>query len=249
MIVTFKQLGNYGRIGNSLFEMAATIGYAKKYGVDYVFPKWEHSDFFNIPQEKFVDIKKIKNTYQYDEPKFEYSEIPFKENLNLHGYFQSWKYFNHCKDYIKNIFSPKVNHYNKDLYNGMCSIHVRRTDYLKFPNHHPVLYMDYYKEAMDISNCNKFIIISDDPEWCFENFKSTSNKEINIVSKGDAYFDFSLMISIENSIIANSSFSWWAAWLGTSPNKKVVAPKNWFGPALKPTHPIDDLIPPDWVLI
>lgn len=249
MIVTFKQLGNYGRLGNGLFQVAATIGYAKKHNLNYVFPKWEHSHFFQIPQETFKDLALIKTSSQYDEPGFGYSEIPFRKDCNLHGYFQSWKYFSHCEAYIRGVLSPRQEVYKPEDFAGLCSIHVRRTDYLKFPNHHPTLDMRYYEAAMERVPVSDFVVFSDDVDWCKNNFKNSNGKNIVIQNVNSHYTDFGFMTAIEHSIIANSSFSWWAAWLGVSVDKVVVAPKNWFGPALTPTHPTNDLIPPNWILI
>ena len=243
MTATFIELGHAGRMGNALFQIAATIGYAKKYGVDFCFPKWEHQNILSIPQEFFVDINLINVRNKYSEPGYLYSEIPFKENCSLSGYFQSSRYFENCKEYIKEIFTPKETHNLNDY----CCIHVRRGDYLRYPLHHPIQTIQhYYMRAIEKIPVNKFMVFSDDIEWCRCNFKGnefTINDTYSIAS------DFSKMINCSHFIIANSSFSWWVAWLSRNKNKVVVAPSNWFGPALKEANPISDLIPPEWILI
>src|SRR5690606_40184891 len=93
-------------MGNGLFQIAATIGYAKKHNVNCVLPKWEHTHAFQLPLDMFKDLNTIKSTTNYEEPRFAYSEIPFKQNCNLHGYFQSWRYFGHCEEYIRHVLAP-----------------------------------------------------------------------------------------------------------------------------------------------
>jgi len=133
-----------------------------------------------------------------------------------------------------------------NLFRGICSIHVRRGDYLKLKNHHPVQGLGYYKEAMKLVPCDKFLVFSDDVKWC----KKVFNGDQFIVSEpAPQEVDFNMMIACSHHIIGNSSFSWWAAYLGDNPDKVVVAPKNWFGPKLAETHKLDDLIPPNWRLI
>jgi len=232
--------------GNSLFQIAATIGYARKYSVNYVFPKYKDQNSINISQDKFITLPDV-NT-RYDESEFKHTEIPFQENSelhNLHGYFQSWKYFDHCKEEIKQAFTPKpIN--NPELFRGVCSIHVRRGDYLKYPGHHPTQGLEYYKRAMKLIPCDKFLVISDDPEYCKRIFKGD---QFIVSESAPQDVDFKTMISCSHHIIANSSFSWWAAYLGDSSEKVIVAPKNWFGPKLSSTHKIDDLIPSHWKLV
>ena len=91
----------------------------------------------------------------------------------------------------------------------------------------------------------KFLIFSDDKEWCLENF----NKEnCEISHNSDAAEDLQLMSLCDHHIIANSSFSWWGAWLGQNKDKKVIAPKEWFGPA-KNEHATKDLYCKDWIVL
>jgi hypothetical protein len=244
MICTFIELGHYGQMGNALFEAAATIGYAKKYNVPFIFPKWDHQEMFQIPSEFFINKNEIKFTSKYTEPGFVYSEIPFQPDCSLFGYFQSWKYFDHCKEYIREIFTPK-NPEDPRYFEGVCCVHVRRGDYLKFPEHHPTQTVDYYMKAMEKIPAKRFLVFSDDVAWCKQNFKSN---EFIVTDPAPASVHFRMMVACNYFCIANSSFSWWAAWVSNHQNKVVVAPKNWFGPKY-PNSPIIDLIPPEWILI
>jgi hypothetical protein len=242
MVITFSQLGNYGRIANCLFEIAATIGHAERNNVPYLFPLWEHKDKFVLDNCWSDKMPKLPI---YEEPHFHFAKIPNKTNLNLHGYFQSYKYFEDCKDKIRNLLTPK-DHDNYPFMDGFCSIHVRRTDYLKFKDFHTNLDMNYYTEAMSKVGDSKFIVFSDDPKWCKNAFSGMQN--VTVSEEADPIVDFNMQISCSSHIIANSSFSWWAAWLDPNPDKVVIAPKNWFGP--KNSHLITkDLIPLTWQLI
>lgn len=245
MTATFIELGGKGRLGNAMFQLAATVGYAKKHNVPFIFPKWQHQNDFIISNDFFIPKQAIKYNSTYNEPNFLYRDIPFKPNQNISGYFQSWKYWEHCQDYIREIFTPREPEYS-EMFEGICAIHVRRGDYLKFADYHPTQTMEYYKNAMESIPCERFLIFSDDIEWCKENFK---DKNCIVSDAASPSVDFNCMRLCSHFIIANSSFSWWAAWLSINENKVVVAPKNWFGIKLSETHPTTDLILPNWIIL
>ena len=121
-------------------------------------------------------------------------------------------------------------------------LHIRRTDYLVNPNH-PVQPLEYYKEALSKLDKNKTVIIfSDDAEWCQQQ-EMFSDDRFVISQDSDADFDLCLMSMCSNHIIANSSFSWWGAWLGRS--EKIIAPKNWFSDSCADKS-VKDMVFSDW---
>lgn len=123
-------------------------------------------------------------------------------------------------------------------------MHIRRGDYLVSPGHYINLDVEYYKNALKyIDNPGSILIFSDDISWCKDNFKG--DKYIFIENEKD-YIDIYLMSLCNNNIIANSTFSWWGAWLNTNPNKIVISPNKWFGPAKGKRH-LNDLIPKNWI--
>jgi hypothetical protein len=129
-----------------------------------------------------------------------------------------------------------------------CSIHVRRGDYLNYPDHHPVCSLEYFYEAMKMSGFKKFVVLSDDIEWCFRNFHSFSDFEF-IYSRNESDIeDFAIMSKCAHNIISNSTFSWWAAYLNKNPDKIVISPDKdqWHGPAYSHWNH-DDLIPESWI--
>lgn len=249
-----------GGLGNYLFQVAA--GYSKSIdlNINYVInPNYiqaVHKPFEMYSNNVFINIKLDDNaSYQnlYYEPYFHYNKIPnFTKTTLLNGYFQSEKYFNNNKEEIKTLLSPSVELRNK-LYikypklesKNTCSIHIRRGDYIGLQNHHPVQTIDYYKKAIELIGLDKlYLIFSDDILWCKSNFNFLKN--CIFVENNLDYEDLYLMSYCNDNIIANSSFSWWGAWLNENPNKRVVAPKNWFGVS-KSSLVTDDLYCDKWI--
>jgi hypothetical protein len=251
-----------GGLGNYMFQLAATYAYGMEHNKEVVFNALEssgphkHLSAYSDNVFKGIDLHHTRqgNYTQLNEVHFNYNELPkIDNNVLLYGYFQSEKYFSNIKDEIREMFTNyqvkmdnKLNYIFKN--DVTCSVHVRRGDYLKHPNHHPTQNMSYYIEAMDkMSKNTTFIVFSDDIDWCKENFASYNRNYIFMENNKD-YEDLYYMSKCNNNIICNSTFSWWGAWLNNSANKIVVAPKKWFGSALS-THNTDDLYCENWVKI
>ena len=239
-------VGNYG-LGNQLFQIAAAISYAKDYSIASTFPCLEDPLYggYNNNILRNVNTQDIGEAeFQYVEPTFGFSEIPAKSSICIHSsYLQSYKYFQHNRDLILDTFkmTEGESEYLNTKYNpkDFVAVHIRRGDYLKVENFHTNLSKtSYYQQAMDKFPTESFLIFSDDPAWASDNFPKCT-----IVREED-YLELYLMSLCKGVILANSTFSWWGAWLNTTPNAKVIAPKNWFGP----TNKLDtkDLIPPTW---
>jgi hypothetical protein len=238
--ITCTKLGSHGRIGNQMFQIAAIIGLAKSRNIKAKFPKWycnyEHiyfSDYFKNKIDETLDISLIK--HRYKEPKFEYGLIPkYTEPVDLLGYFQSEKYFQNCISEIRNYFEPKdslinkINDKYKNELSGLtCSIHIRRGDYVG-SRVHDVCNINYYNKCithMKNLKVDKFLILSDDIQWCKENF---IGNEFIFIEGNSTIEDLFIMSLCTHNIIANSSFSWWGSWLNKNPNKIVCAPSKWF---------------------
>jgi len=238
MITSFLQ----GGLGNQMFQIAAAYSLSKVMGVEYAFNlnrchtpaqgntsnKYKDSIFKNVND---VDLN-LNSFRRHLQPCFAYYNIPKLDNLMLEGDFQSEKFFLDYKDEIKKLF-----YFDKDKeieireylsqFESATAIHVRRGDYLTKPNYHPTCSIEYYKKGMEIiGNESNFIFVSDDINWCKKNFKG---KNIHYSPFTNELDDLYLIKLCNNQIIANSSFSWWGAYL-CSYNNKVVAPSIWFGP-------------------
>jgi hypothetical protein len=245
-----------GGLGNYMFQISAALSLSL-----------ENNDIFIIDESKSMTVHNNLLTYKsnifrnfnfgisdylkkYDEPFFHYKNILYEKNLIIDGYFQSEKYFSKHREELLKLFS--VDDFNKDLlekkyinidFENSCSIHVRRGDYLNYINMHPTLSLEYYQKCVSETLCKNILIFSDDILWCKENLMF-HDKNVTFIEGNTDYNDLWLMSMCRENIIANSTFSWWGAWLNNNKNKKVFAPKIWFGS--HSNHNTDDLIPTEW---
>jgi Glycosyl transferase family 11 len=240
--------GYYGWLANQLFQFAATRALAHRRGVRCVFPRNKP----DLHKTFMLDADPLDGPYGpgirlYPEAHFHYDpkvmELP--DNTVLAGYFQSERYFADCADLIRRELTFRDLHTSEPA-PGTVSIHVRRGDYCKLRDHHPPLGLDYYSRAMARWPAGTpFMVFSDDPDWCEQHMGGWP--AVRVMEKRSAAADMDLMSRCSGHVIANSSFSWWAAWLHDAPGKRVLAPLAWFGPA-KPLPQWDtrDLIPARW---
>jgi hypothetical protein len=235
-----------GGLGNIMFQIATayassiennmllTVNKTNYHGAHYSIDKYSS----NILRNVVYSDSNIGYDY-FGENEFKYNKLPkFIFNTKLNGYFQSEKYFKNYRNEILKFFEPTddiINNielkYGNILTKKTCSIHVRRGDYLHLELFHPVLPINYYKESFDKLGSNlEYLIFSDDISWCKENFDFIPNK--TFVDDLEDYEEIYLMSLCNNNIIANSSFSWWGAWLNKNIHKKIIFPKVWFGNSL-----------------
>lgn len=254
MTISFSQLGNLGHVGNQMFQYAALRGIASNCGYEWAVPaQYEFGknyamrssiyDIFNLPSITLLRTVLPGNPV-LSEKYFHFDEDLFNncpDSVDLNGYFQSYRYFDHIRDELLKEFSFKSN--------SLCQskdsvvIHVRRGDYVGQPGFHPLCDLEYYKKAMEVFGDENFIVVSDDPDWCSQQDVFLRCKIAINRSVAD---DLHTMINAKGNIIANSSFSWWGAYLNNNPNKKVIAPQRWFGEQLS-QHDTKDLIPEEWI--
>jgi len=258
MTLSFNSLGNFGQIGNQMFQYASLKGIALSNETNYLIPPKEHfgtqyplrsklDDCFDIECERG-----LTNFNTYNEKSFSFQEelmVGINFDLNLHGYFQTEKYFSKYKNEIKKDFYFKEDILNSCLdylsqHDELISLHIRRTDYVG-NNSHPIQPISYYKKALEhIGNDCPVLVFSDDPDWCDQQdfFDDTRF----LISRNTPYHDLCLMTFCNYHVIANSSFSWWGAWLSDS--KIVIAPKNWFsGEAIN--NDTTDLYCKNWIVM
>jgi hypothetical protein len=254
-----------GGLGNYMFQIATAYAYSKKTNKNLIFnsndiyvvhgsvDSYKDNILSNIV---FESLNQNSFGKRYNEPSFNFNEIPnFDGNVYLNGYFQSEKYFKNYRNEILDLFEfdnktkDFINKKYGDLLNNkICSIHIRRGDYLGLPDHHPTQPLEYYVNALgEFDNNTKFLVFSDDIEWCKINFSSI-NKDFTFIEGNTDYQDLYLMSICNDNIICNSTFSWWGAWLNKNENKQVVIPSNWFGPKLK-NHNTNDLYCEGWFKI
>jgi hypothetical protein len=260
-MIGFNHIGRHGRLGNQMFQYATLRGIAETKGYEFCIPEstfkneWEDHQLFEAFTLPNLKTKKFIPANYYQEKQYNYSQEyvdQCPDNINLFGYFQTEKYFSHIADSIREDFTFKSEVLDpcKEAFDfdEIISLHVRRTDYVEKSDDHPLCPMEYYEEALTKFDSDlPVLIFSDDTKWCKEQelFKPdrfmVSESNWNLV-------DMCLMTMCSHHIIANSSFSWWGAWLSGSDN--VIAPSRWFGDkGYTANHNTDDIVPDRWTKI
>lgn len=218
----------------------------------------------NMFQRRWYQIKLAFQRRYYIQQSKLYSThqlLSIPDNSYLEGYWGSEKYFKDIEKIIHKEFTPKEKpdadnqKMNSQIKNcDSVSIHVRRGDYIfdqKTNKYHGVCDLGYYLKAVNllakkVENPH-FFIFSDDPFWIKENLRLKFPYVFVDHNAGKKdYEDMRLMSKCRHNIIANSSFSWWGAWLNQNPNKIIIAPKQWFN---DPKINTKDLLPQSWIKI
>lgn len=237
-----------GGLGNYMFQIATAYTHAKRMNTTMVVDSRDimqvhkpHTEYLSNLFRN-VDFGIPSTSHVYNEQTFSYSPIPKLDNIKLIGYFQSEKYFD--RDLVLKLFDIEdvvTQDIQSITESESVSIHVRRGDYKSNQANHPLCSLSYYESAIDLlGNDKEYYVFSDDIEWC----KTVFDKRFNFVSGLYDWEEMYLMSKCKHNIIANSTFSWWGAWLNKNDNK-VIAPKTWFGP-LK-TLNTSDLLPDNWI--
>ena len=197
----------------------------------------------------------------YREPFFHFDKNFYntEPDVYLKGLWQSEKYFLPFKNKIRSIFEFKnqtvgsFHNLTNQLKNqNSVSLHIRRGDYLAKVSLEVLglIPLEHYQNAIELINSKipspSFYFFSDDIQWAKENFQIPNATFVSGDISKDHIEDLYLMSQCRYNIIANSSFSWWGAWLNDNPQKIVIAPKKWFNKGPKDTQ---DLLPEEWINI
>ena len=251
--VDFKQADTSRTLGLSHFNIfleSATPEEIKHYSPTSILFK-KILSYLPLALQKFY--KERQFSYQ---PDFE----KLGPNVYLKGYWQSERYFSTIATQVKDIFTLQPHFYGNILplieeikQTESVSIHVRKGDYLLHPysDYYATLESAYYNNALAALQDNlpqlKLYVFTDDPKWVKENLAlPIPYTLISGVQTRSMYEDFQAMLSCKYHIIANSSFSWWTAWLSSRVGKKVIAPKQWFKNGPTDTQ---DLVPKSWLIV
>ena len=265
-MITFQRLGGWG-LWNSLFQIATTVAIARDNQTDYAFPhdcnfrrqRFHGSSMFKHELPWTIqDLSKFKHWGTGD---IRYIQPPkITQDTNIDGFFQSEQYFKHHRSAIQEVLALKPEHesmlrskYAHLLNDKSCVMSFRRGEDYYRADELKVLDLQFYKGAMSkFSDDTKYVIFSDNLEWCKKHLNFIKNKEF--VSAGDNVLDMYLMSYFKNNIIANSTFSWWGAWLGRQ-DKIVYMPNpsnNWFSDFYYSTrrhHGFQSLACENWIIL
>ncbi len=209
---------------------------------------------------KIINFTGIKYKNVFSEKSFAFDEKVFKTPYPVYynGFFQSYKYFDNISSEVRKrlSFIYPLDQANQLIVSQITtsnsiSLHIRRGDYVfweKFNSSHVLCGLDYYEKGIEhiqqkTKNC-RFFIFSDDPKWIRANMKFDYVLIEGNVGE-NSWKDMYLMSLCKHHIIANSTFSWWGAWLNPSTDKIVIAPQKWFGN--ETNEEMKDLCPPEWI--
>ena len=267
MTVAFNYLGKMGQLGNQMFQFSATLGVARYTGVKYTIPNHDEvlidglGNRLRIELFDCFDIKPentgiLKTDYVVREKGFDFDASVLSSSrqvdYTLYGYFQTEKYFKHCARELrghftfKNYIIDECKEIVDECFDEPIALHIRRGDYLINSGNHYNLSIDYYEKALKKFDANRQVVIfSDDPDWCMEQPLFADDRFIVSQAAGP-YHDLYMMTQCSDFIIANSTFSWWGAWLAN--RGMVIAPKKWFGPNNSHLN-IKDLYPEHWEIV
>ena len=261
-MIGYNKLGSNGRLGNQMFQYAALRGIAAKRGYDWCIPPdtYNHKDNYglfetfemtNVKESNigFVSGDFIQENNHCFIPEF-FDECP--DNVSLDGYYQTEKYFTHIEKEIHDDFPP-------------IFLHIRQSDNIGREQYHPILSIEFFENALkQFAEDTLCFVFTDDMEWCksqeffkqerflfneknerysYQNIDGTGKLQNTLLPQ----IDLCLMSLCSGGIIANSSFSWWGAWLQNN-RGKIIAPnsKVWFGSAM--THlDTSDIVPKRWI--
>lgn len=222
-----------GGLGNQLFQIANGFSYSKKHHKDlFINPtdwtahqghsplEYQTTIFRNFPYWRTY----TRESVGIHEKTTEYYELDFKiGNVSLNGYFQSLKYFEEYKDeFISKLWFPKVDH--SIIKDGNVAFHIRRGDYLNFPDTHYVCNTTYFKNMFKKFENYHINVFTDSPTHVLKEFEEFN---FNLIQTSSELNDLTLMSHHNNIVCSNSSFSWWASILGP-PKNMIIVPSKWF---------------------
>jgi len=273
-----------GGLGNQLFQIFATISYGLEYTCNIILPYTDQlhtGTVRNTYWNTFLIGCRHMTTYNllnnetneslmsmpiYNEKSFEYKKIPNPKGpkMQLHGYYQSYKYFDKHWESIKKMISlddqqKAIKKDYADLFSTKetISLHFRIGDYANIQNCHPIMPFQYYYNAicnLTMHKNKKYRIlyfcqdIDNEKVSVIINRLSRMFTELEFVKVSDDIVDWKQMLIMSvcsHNIIANSTYSWWGACLNQNDKKMVYYPNKWFGKSLQ--HNTSDMFPPNWV--
>lgn len=263
MAFSFNEFGNQGRLANQMFQYALLISLSEKHNTTFTVPpyesfgtKWGLEGHSNVVDAFGIDLPVGYGKYPTFKERFfhfdeEFFDLPHDKDLDIDGWFQSEKYFRDSAETVRKTFTFKSEWKNeaqqmRDCVEGeLISLHIRRGDYVG-NSAHTNLGMDYYSRALSMLPSDATVVIfTDDVEWVKSQPHFPDDRFLVSEASSD-YVDMCLMTLCDYHIIANSSFSWWGAWLSNS--KKVIAPLNWFSGNLTSNN-TSDLYCNGWELV
>ena len=241
-------------------------------GVTARMSEFKTSEHYLINESSLVDnrlnllfrlSRKMKLGIQFDSTQIEkglnFQQLEFVEDATYHGYFQSWRYFNDLRDLLISEFSllaPSDNFHelSDSLEGDFTAIHIRRGGSgaaILTSDYHGLLDFDYYNRAIslneELGGSRKYVVFTDNPEKALETVQKLNIENVRIIGPRDTHSqteNLLLMAQATSFIGANSSYSWWAAYLNERLLTKPIFPRQWY---MDPDLSNNDMLLPDWI--
>jgi len=261
-MIGFNYLGKMGQLGNQMFQYATVLGISRFIGTSFSIPnhrevlrdglgnnlRIELFDCFDLKPDNigFVSGEVCQEKhFHFDD---DFLNLNKDVNYDFVGYFQTEKYFKHAEKEVRDnfIFKDEIKKDCDELLSSVDSpvaLHIRRGDYTINSGNHHNLTLEYYSNALEYFPNREVIIFTDDPNWASQQDLFSDDRFL-VSENNSPYHDLYMMSQCSDFIIANSTFSWWGAWLAN--RGKVISPKKWFGPALENNN-TKDLYLENWI--
>jgi hypothetical protein len=265
-----------GRLGNWLFQYAAGRALALRIGTDLVLDlterrrlldPWAHRvrrllGHFDLRARYSIrpPFSRSNPTFRVPTWGFEPAALSLEDGAWLDGHFQSPLYFEDCAGTLRAELTPrleKVRHRDASVEREIegtnsVAVHVRRTDYAAKPARN-LCTLGYYERSMALCRGRldqpRFFIFSDDLDWCRENLRAPDARLVDTRSEPRAVYDLALMSRCRHHIIANSTYSWWSAWLAQTEGQVVISPDRWILNDEWSALAMRDMVPASWLRV
>ena len=246
-MIAFTRLGNMGQFGNQLFQYAFLRTAARRLGVNFYCPEWIGDKIFSLHDSpracspKPVGIDQVFRESQTD-CGFTEESISIRDGTDISGFFQSEKFFYQTKMDVQHWYtfnnseiSNVINKYEFIDFHESVSLSLRLgDDYHQNRDLYPLFPLKYYEDALQLVPHKTHILVFSDHQARAKHFLRKLIRPEFFFIEGNSYLqDFFLITQCHDNIITNSTFSWWGAWLNSHPDKRVIAPKEWFRPGHK----------------
>ncbi|MEM9419935.1 MAG: alpha-1,2-fucosyltransferase [Planctomycetota bacterium] len=263
-MITFPGIGYHGRLGNQMFQYAMLVGVAERCGHEVVIPEDVLTGFELTARRQPRDlIPEPQHRFDESVPAFCFDRSVWgqPDGTGYSGYFQSYRYFEKIEDQVRNefAFTHEIRLRAKCLVDQVVQqavrrpivgVHVRRGDYLNLTDYHRPFDLNYFQDAANAMRLDNalFVVFSDDMPWVREHIPSQGGQSVFHLDEPNPMVCLCVAATVcQHYICSASSYGWWAAWLGTAKDKRVVIPSPWYGPGYGTSESQNEMSPPEWI--
>ncbi len=258
-MISFSKLGNYGRLGNQLFQYAFLRLTAQRLNTNFYCPKWDGDDIFDLQDEdeRASSPSNIIHTYPtgFINAGFTPEALSIADHTDMEGFFQSEKYYPD-KQLVRQWYTFKhtIVEEVEELYGNILkcdcvSLSLRLdSDYANTREYFPLSPLTYYKKSLAVAKPKKFVLVfADRPDLAEKFLQPINDREFIFINNLNGPQQLYLMTRCRVNVITNSTFAWWGAWLNNHPEKMIISPASWCRPGVP--NPVDDILCDDWIKI